>query len=80
MEQVTTVGYLVDKVAGMNGKAKSVFQAIKGMQENGYHDTEVIGRARKDQRYAVQLLLQEYDRLNSDLDDLMSRHVRFMND
>jgi hypothetical protein len=77
----TTVGELVAKHKSLKQKLDEIFNALHQMQgRNNYHETEVIDRAIKDKRYAVQLLLNEYNRLAANLEDLENAPVRVLSD
>jgi uncharacterized protein YaaN involved in tellurite resistance len=76
----TTVKELVAKHASMKQKMDEIYSALKQMQGRDYHDTEILDRAIKDKRYAVQLLLHEYNRLKVDLEYLEDLPVRYLND
>lgn len=76
----TTVKELVDKYNTMKEKQSDLFLTIAKMKSKELHATEVLEHARKDQRYSVQLLLQEYDRVTADIVDFENCPVRYLND
>jgi hypothetical protein len=78
----TTVKEIVDKHTAMKDKTDEIFNALKQLKGNGtaYHDTELLDNAIKDKRYAVQLLLQEYNRIIADMKDLEAMSVKMSHD
>jgi hypothetical protein len=78
----TTVKELVDKHASMKEKTSEIFNALKQLKGNGsaYDDTELLDNAIKDKRYAVQLLLQEYNRIIADMKDLEAMPIKILHD
>lgn len=71
---------IVDKHASMKQKADEVFSALRQLHGKNYHDTELLDHAVKDKRYAVQLLVQEYDRLIADMTDLEMTEITLHED
>lgn len=76
----TTVKELVDKHRQMKSYVTDIIIVLEKMQDRNYDRTEVIERSRKDQRYPVRLIVQEYDRLIANLVDLENTPVRLLND